>query len=158
MKWGDIDGYNKIYYPWGLPILQYDEHIEKYEYLDFGLSRYTISNPDLLFHYFGWMFKTNKRLIGIRRPNPNAQVFTNLPMTGMDRAKERVLRSKGAFEYLIFTAEEIIKAWTFLSLILLDLEISDSEKGNIIIGRPLNKAKNLIWDDLYRSGLVRKPK
>jgi len=115
MRFGDLGGKDRVYDGKGNPILLKDEVLRGNATLRFGVYRTLLSSkPFILDFYEGTVYLTDRRIVGIRKPDPKKAALARLSYTAdmdvletADRMK--MVRGKGGFEYFSIDLDEIIK-------------------------------------------------
>lgn len=157
MRYGDLSGKGRIYDDAGNPVILKSEVIRGKSVLRFGVYRSLLSSkPFLLDFYAGTVYLTDRRLIGIRRPDPKKAALARLSYTAdmdvletADRAK--LVLGKGGFEFFSVGFEEIRKIRRYRLYGSVEIFAPDSKTGKELkIGiAPEKGLRNLFGEDRY---------
>ena len=115
MRYGDVAGKVVVYDESGAPVLTGGETIRGHAVLRFMVYTGMLdSKPFLLDLYEGTVFITDRRLIGIRRPDPKKAALARLSYTAdmdvLDTAKRaKDVLEQGGFEFFSVPFDEIIQ-------------------------------------------------
>jgi hypothetical protein len=110
-----MNGRGRAYDDDGNPVLIKGETIKGKAVLRFGVYRSLLSSkPVILDFYEGTVYLTDRRILGIRRPDPKRAALGRLPYTAdmdvlesADRAK--MVLEKGGYEYFSLRFDEPMK-------------------------------------------------
>ena len=157
MRYGDLGGRGRVYDESGDPILLKSEVVKGNTVLRFGVYRTLLaSKPFILDFYEGDVYLTDRRLIGIRKPDPKAAALARLSYTAdldvLDTAdRMKLILEKGGFEYFSVDFEEITKIRKYRLYGAVEIIAPDSKTGKELkIGiAPEKKFRALFGDDRY---------
>ena len=115
MRYGDLGGRGRVYDDTGKPILLKSEAVKGKAVLRFGVYKSLLSSkPFILDFYEGTVYLTDRRIVGIRKPDPKAAALARLSYTAdmdvletADRMK--LVLEKGGFEFFSVGFDEIMK-------------------------------------------------
>jgi len=119
MRYGDLGGRGRVYDSSGELILMKGEVPMGKAVLRFGVYRsLPSSKPFLLDFYDGSVFLSDRRLAGIRRPDPRKAALARLSYTAdMDvletADRTRMVLEKGGFEFFSVRLDEVLRAAHF---------------------------------------------
>ena len=157
MRYGDLGGKGRVYDDRGEPILLKGEAVKGRAALRFGVYRTLLSSrPFILDFYEGIVFLTDRRLIGIRRPDPKAAALARLSYTAdmdvletADRMK--MVLARGGFEYFSVDLDEIAKVRKYRLYSAVEIIAPDQKtKKELKLGlAPEKKLRGLFGTDRY---------
>jgi len=135
MKYGDIAGKGKFYDDAGAPVLAKGERLRGRDELRFGLySSLLASKPFILDLYEGTVYLTDRRLIGVRRPDPRKAALARLSYTAdmdvlstADRMKQ--VLEQGGCEFFSAGLDEIVRIRRSRLARAVDIIVSDQRTG-----------------------------
>ena len=164
MIFGDIIGMNSVYTPSGQPILNLRERIISYRYIQFsaGNVNWRPDGDQALYH--GWVFRTNYRLIGIRKPNKQKATWMYTSLQGVYAyAKETNRMNKmvraGAFECFSLDFKEInkIKEHKIMNIVTIIIQENLNNTTSVVDFFPIREFKTLFenYEEFKKEVLVR---
>ena len=118
MIYGDMAGKSKFYDDIGAPILAKGEIVKGKARLRFMVySSLLSSKPFILDLYEGTVYLTDRRLVGIRRPDPKKAALARLSYTADMDVLDTAVRAKnvlkqGGFEFFSLDFTEIVRVKT----------------------------------------------
>lgn len=161
MRYGDLGGRGRVYDDRGEPILLKGEVVRGRAALRFGVYRTLLSSrPFILDFYEGTVFLTDRRLIGIRKPDPKAAALARLSYTAdmdvletADRMK--MVLGKGGFEYFSVDLEEITRVRKYRLYSAVEVLAPDQKtKKELKLGlAPEKRLRELFGPDRYEMWL-----
>lgn len=157
MRYGELGGRGRFYDEAGNPVLSKAEKIRANSVLRFGVYRTLLSSkPFILDFYAGAVYLTDRRIIGIRKPDPKAAALARLSYTAdmdvLDTAdRMKLILEKGGFEYFSVDFEEILKVRKYRLYGAVEIIAPDSKTGKELkIGiAPEKKFRALFGEDRY---------
>ena len=157
MRYGDLGGRGRVYDEAGNPILLKSEVVKGKAALRFGVYRTLLSSkPFILDFYEGAVYLTDRRILGIRKPDPKAAALARLSYTAdmdvLDTAdRMKLILEKGGFEYFSVDFGEITKVRKYRLYGAVEIIAPDSKTGRELkIGiAPEKKFRALFGDDRY---------
>ncbi len=157
MRYGDLGGRGSVYDRDGKPVLLKGEVVKGRAGLRFGVYRSLLaSKPFILDFYEGTVYLTDRRIVGIRKPDPKAAALARLSYTAdmdvletADRMK--MVLEKGGFEFFSVGFDEIRKIRKYrlygaVEMIAPDQRTSKELKLGIA---PEKKFRALFGEDRY---------
>jgi hypothetical protein len=157
MRYGDLGGKGRVYDEAGKPILLKSEVVKSKSELRFGVYKSLLaSKPFILDFYEGDVYLTDRRLIGIRRPDPKAAALARLSYTAdMDvletADRMRQVREKGAFEFFSVGFDEMLRVRRYRLYGAVEILAPDEKTGKELkLGiAPEKKFRALFGPDRY---------
>jgi len=157
MRYGDLNGRGRVYDEAGKPILLKSEVVKGKAKLRFGVYKSLLSSkPFILDFYDGTVYLTDRRLVGIRRPDPKAAALARLSYTAdmdvletADRMK--MILEKGGFEFFSVGLDEITRVRKYRLYGAVEMIAPDQRTGKELkLGiAPEKKFRALFGDDRY---------
>jgi hypothetical protein len=152
-----MGGRGRFYGEDGNPVLLKSELIKGKAILRFGVYRTLLaSKPFILDFYEGTVYLTDRRVIGIRKPDPKQAALSRLSYTAdfdvLETAdKMKLIIEKGGYEFFSVDFEEITKIRKYRLYGAVELIAPDSKTGKELkIGiAPEKKFKALFGEDRY---------
>lgn len=156
-RYGDLGGKGRVYDDRGEPILLKGEAVKGRAALRFGVYRTLLSSrPFLLDFYEGTVYLSDRRLLGIRRPDPKKAALARLSYTAdMDvletADRMQIVRDKGGFEYFSLDLDEIIKVRKYRLYSAVEIIAPDQKtKKELKLGlAPEKRLRELFGADRY---------
>lgn len=157
MRYGDLGGKGRIYDDKGMPLLLKAERQKGSAALRFGVYRTLLSSkPFILDFYEGIVHLTDRRIIGIRKPDPKKAALARLSYTAdMDvletADRMRMVLEKGGFEYFSVDLDEILKVRRYRLYGAVEILAPEAKTGKELkIGlAPEKKLRALFGEDRY---------
>jgi hypothetical protein len=135
MRYGDVAGKGVVYDERGAPELAGGETIRGHAVLRFMVYTGMLdSKPFLLDLYEGTVYLTDRRLVGIRRPDPKKAALARLSYTAdmdvLDTAKRaKDVLEQGGFEFFSVPFDEMIRVRKSRLARAVDITVQDRNTG-----------------------------
>jgi len=135
MKYGAMAGKGRFYDDAGAPVLLKGERLRGRAELRFGIyTSLLAAKPFILDFYEGTVYLTDRRLIGLRRPDPKKAALARLSYTAdmdvlatSERAKN--VLEQGGFEFFSVGPDEIVRIRKSRLARAVDIIVSDQRTG-----------------------------
>jgi hypothetical protein len=164
MDYGDLSGKGKFYDDKGKPILEKREKVVNKARLKFYLFEGLVLQNVVLDFYDGIVYRTDRRLLGIRAPDPiKARWSRYLLSAGFRDPGEAadvatMLIEKGGYQYFSLPFDEIMKVRQYRLMNSLFITTPRKEgKGKAYLGlAPASVVHEMFGDPWYDAFLERK--
>jgi len=165
MEYGDMSGKGKVYDPKGNPILQKHETVKAKARLNFYLYEGIVLQNIVLDMYDGIVYRTDRRLLGIRPPDPEKARLSRFRYSaGMMEPSEvrdamAMLIEKGGYQYFSLPYDDILKVRRFkrMNELFITVPRKADRKGKAYLGlAPESVVHEMFGDPWYDQFLERK--